>query len=98
MLGELNWILQGVSSLVLKIESCVHLEKLHIIEGMTTFFLLISHCMRQLTKVGFQVTNLDSTEKYSELIFNTFISLRIAEELELSRKLKAEKLSEGKEV
>ena len=38
MLGNLNWILQGVLSLVLKIESYVHLEKLLIIEGLTTFF------------------------------------------------------------
>jgi hypothetical protein len=59
MLGKLNWILQGVSSLALKIESCVHLEKLRTIEGMTTFFLWISHCTKQLTKVGIFSTNFD---------------------------------------
>lgn len=34
-------------SLVLNTESCVHLEKLRTIEAMTTFFLWISHCMKQ---------------------------------------------------
>lgn len=39
MLENLKQILQGVSSLVLKIVFCVHLGKLHTIEGLTTFFL-----------------------------------------------------------
>jgi len=62
MLGKLNWIHRRVSNLVLKIEFCVHLEKLHIIEGMTTFFLSISHYMRQLTKVNIYVTSLSLCE------------------------------------
>lgn len=38
MLQTLNWILQGASSLVSKIEYYVHLEKLLTIEGLTTSF------------------------------------------------------------
>ena len=48
MLWNLNWIPQGVSSLVLKSASYVHLGRLLIIKGLTTFFLWIFHCMKLL--------------------------------------------------
>jgi len=53
MVGNLHWILQEASSLELKNVSCVHLEKLGSIEGLTIFFLWIFHYMKLLIKVFF---------------------------------------------
>lgn len=53
MLENLKQILQGVSSLVLKIVFCVHLGKLRTIEGLTTFFPWTSPFMQLLIKVSF---------------------------------------------
>ena len=96
MLRKLNWIHRQVSNLVLKIEFCVHLEKLHIIHNMTTLFLSISHYMRQLTKVSIYVSDLSLCENQNVFgILNLILVLfwEISEELQSCHKLKPEKLA-----
>ena len=107
MLWNLNWIPQGVSSLVLKSASYVHLGRLLIIKGLTTFFLWIFHCMKLLIKVNFDFIYVylclcvfhlylySCNQKANILMIYSFEN---SEELEAFCKIKAEKISEGKDV
>lgn len=56
ILENLNLILQGVLSSVLKSGYNAHLERLLIIKELTTFFLLIYHYMKQVIEVCPYVT------------------------------------------